>query len=130
QKFEVLAPVIELAVQRNRPPQLAPVANGRKRVRRSAMKRLPQIEHQRLSRWYELETVGHWDAAIGAAVIFSPRKKRAVSGEIVDRRLNAVMDLDFVRHRIGPDVDQPTGRTVLGPRRGTAVEIQNEGGIE
>ena len=127
EELEVLAPAIHLPVQRDGPPRLAPVADGREGIRRSASKEFPEVDHDRLPGGDEHEWVAGRHAAIGIAVVLAPREKRAMGFEVVNR-VPYLMDLDLVCDRIGADVDQSAGFAVLAAER-LAVQVEDDGGV-
>ena len=74
----MLAPRIDLALKRDLAPWLSPIANCREKFSRGVSIGLPQIQKHRLARRNEMKTLWVRHFAIGVAVIFAPREKRAV----------------------------------------------------
>ena len=126
QEFEVLAPLVDLAVQRDGPPRLTPVADRRECVRRSAVERFPEVQHDGLPRGNELEPIRDRDAAIGVAIVLAPGEEGAVRLEVFNRFLHAVVDVYFMLDRIGSEINEPVRLAVLRPGDGAAMEVKDE----
>ena len=128
-ELEVLAPVVGLAAEGDRAVRLTPVGDRRERLGCAAVKRRPEIHHDRLTRRHEREPIGPGHPAIGVAVVLAPREKGAVGRQVVDDALVAIVERDLDLDRVGPDVDEAAAGAMFGSRHGAAVEVEDHGGV-
>src|SRR5207247_4016066 len=108
-------------------PRLLPVADGRERALRLALRgAFPEIHHHRLARRFELEALADRQPAIVTAVILPEREERTVRLEEGDRLGVVLVKLDLEQDGVGLQVHQPAGGVVLGQRHRAAVQVDDQ----
>src|SRR5262249_17945349 len=86
-KLEMLAPVVDFAIEAHAAAGLPPVADRCPHHAGLLNLRLPEIDEDWLPRGPEVKAVGHRHFAVGLAEVPTEGKERTVRGEEIDGRL-------------------------------------------
>jgi hypothetical protein len=109
-EFEMLAPPIDIAVELHFTPWLPPVTDSRKHAGLLNGVIPPEVDNDRLSSWFEFESIRRRYEAIRLSDLFTESEKRTMWLEMRNSRLFFRMKVDLYSYGIGFQIDQPVGR--------------------